>query len=184
MSIRGTSLVTAIVLLAACRADQQSDAGDRGAPPVSSAAPESTTEPDSRAAGSVCPHPARPCPGFRENDLSFVLPRDGVAREHDESEEFLAVIVASGPACSIPEPLRAEVQAGFPDRKVFSHRFECDGDSENNVSYTGADERLGFLAVYAGRSRSEGDSVLASILAVGSWPDANLRRMHVRYVHP
>lgn len=32
------------------------------------------------APGSPCPDPARPCPGFRPHDLSFVLPRDGAAR--------------------------------------------------------------------------------------------------------
>ncbi|HEX8904263.1 MAG TPA: hypothetical protein VF771_05435 [Longimicrobiaceae bacterium] len=57
-----------------------------------------------RRVGQVCPDPAHPCPGrFRPHELSFVLPRDSTARDEFRSEAFYAVILRSGPNCSIPE---------------------------------------------------------------------------------
>ncbi|HEX2190737.1 MAG TPA: hypothetical protein VHG51_17645 [Longimicrobiaceae bacterium] len=134
--------------------------------------------------GRVCPDPARPCPGFRPHDLSFVLPRDGVARAEARSRPFYAVLLRSARRCGIPERERLAVQAEFPGRKVFATRFECGGDPENDVTYAGVDARYGFLAVYAGESRAQADSVLARVRAAGRFPGANLRRMQAVRVYP
>ncbi len=61
-------------------------------------------------AGTVCPDPARPCPGFKAHDLSFVLPRGGTARAEDRSHPFFAVLLRSGPRCSITEEQRRAAQ--------------------------------------------------------------------------
>ncbi|HEX2091148.1 MAG TPA: hypothetical protein VHG28_02055 [Longimicrobiaceae bacterium] len=133
--------------------------------------------------GRVCPDPVRPCPGFRPHDLSFALPRDGAARAESRSEPFYAVILRSGPRCSVAERERLAAQALFPRHKVFATRFECDGDGENDVTYTGVDARYGFLAVYAGTTRAAAERVLAGVRAGGRFPGANLRRMRAVRVH-
>ena len=139
---------------------------------------------DGQAAGRVCPDPARPCPGFGSHDLSFSLPAGGAARAEDRSAPFYAVVLRSGPRCSVGERERRAAQALFPRRKVFATRFECEGDAENNVTYTGVDARYGFLAVYAGGTRAQADTALARVRATGRFPGANLRRMRVVRVHP
>lgn len=134
--------------------------------------------------GRVCGDPAHPCPGFRAHDLSFVLPRGGTARAEARSDVFYAVILRSAPRCSIPERDRAAAQALFPGRKVFSQRFECDGDVENNVTYTSVNRSLAFLAVYAGSTRQQANATLARVARTGRFPGANLRRMQVVFVYP
>jgi len=134
--------------------------------------------------GRVCGNPARPCAGFEPHDLSFVLPRGGTARAEARSDTFYAVILRSAPACSIPEDDRAATQALFPGRKVFSQRFECDGEVENNVTYTNVSPGRAFLALYAGSTREQGAAILATVERNGRFPGANLRRMRVVYVYP
>ena len=134
-------------------------------------------------AAETCPDPASPCPGFREHDLSFTRETDGVARAEERSAPFFAVILASGKACSIPEKERVRIQKLFPKRKVFSSRFECDGDVENNVKYTNTRETAAFVAVHGGASRAEADKVAAEARAKG-FADANVREMQVLLVHP
>jgi hypothetical protein len=134
--------------------------------------------------GRVCPDPARPCAGFRAHDLSFVLPGDGVASAEARSDSFYAVILRSGPRCSIPERQRVAAQRLFPGRKVFSQRFECDDDIENNVTYSRVRTSLAFLAVYAGRTRREANATLAAVARTGRYPGANLRSMRVVYNYP
>ncbi len=135
-------------------------------------------------AAAVCADPARPCPGFKAHDLSFLLPRDGKARAEVRSAPFYAVILKSGARCSIPEDERLDAQKRVPASKVFSARFGCDDDSENNVSYTNVDPKAGFLAVHAGPDRAAGDAMLARIKALGVYPGANLRRMQAAFVYP
>ena len=131
----------------------------------------------------TCPDPANACPGFREHDLSFSRESGGMARPEERSAPFYAVILASGKACSIPEKERVRIQNLFPKRKVFSSRFECDGDVENNVRYTDTTEGTAFVAVHGGTSRAEADKVAAEARARG-FPDANVRQMQVVLVHP
>ncbi len=134
--------------------------------------------------GRPCPDPARPCAGFQPHDLSFVLPADGAARAEDRSATFYAVILRTARRCAVGERERLAAQGLFPGRKVFATRWECEGDAENNVTYTGVDARYGFLAVYAGDTRARADAALARVKATGRFPGANLRRMQVVRVHP
>jgi len=136
------------------------------------------------AAPAVCADPAKPCAGFKPHDLSFALPRDGVPRAEVRSAPFFAVILVSGAPCRVTERERAEAQALFPEAKVFSARFECDGDVENNVTYTNVDPKAGFLAVHAGSDRAAADAMLARVKATGRFQGANVRRMEAVFVYP
>jgi hypothetical protein len=133
---------------------------------------------------TVCADPAKPCDGFRANDLSFALPRDGVARGEVRSASFYAVVLVSGKRCSLTEAQRLEAQAMFPGSKVFSARFGCDDDPENNVSYTNVDPEAGFLAVHAGADRPAAQAMLERVKASGRFPGANIRRMQAVFVYP
>ncbi len=136
------------------------------------------------AQAQVCPDPAKPCAGFKENDLSFVLPKDGVARDEVKSPPFWAVILRTADPCTIQDKERAAAQALFPRNKVFHTRFECDGDVENNVTYTNVNAKFGFLAVYAGEERTAAEALLEQVKAAGKFPGANLRRMQAVFVSP
>lgn len=136
------------------------------------------------AEGQLCPDPARPCPGFKPHDLSFQLPANGKARPEARSASFYAVILRTTGRCRVTEAERVEVQALFPHNKVFSMRFECDGDVENNVTYTNVNVQYGFLAVYAGDSAAAAKELLTQVNALGRFPGANIRRMQVVLVYP
>jgi hypothetical protein len=107
-----------------------------------------------------------------------------MARDEVRSNSFYAVVLRSGPDCSIAEADRVAAQRLFPGRKVFSQRFECDGDVENNVSYTNVTANRAFLAVYAGTNRQQASATLAQATRTGRFPGANLRQMRVVYVYP
>ena len=134
-------------------------------------------------AAEVCGDPAQPCAGFHEHDLSFARESTGTARAQEVSAAFFAVILESAERCAIPEAERRRIQAQFPARKVFSSRFECDGDVENNVQYTNVDEKRAFVAVYGGSTQGDAEKVLAEAKAKG-FAGANVRRMQVMLVHP
>ena len=141
--------------------------------------------PEARAeAPKVCFEPARPCAGFKANDLSFPLANDGRARAEQRSAPFFAVILKTAKGCTVKRAEADEIQALFPDRKVFHSRFECDGDVENNVSYSNLDPRAGFIAVYAGEGRAAAGEMLARVKAMKRFPGANLRGMQVIYNSP
>jgi hypothetical protein len=141
--------------------------------------PGGYTHAGAQPVGRICANPAHPCPGFHANDLSFVLDRRPIPRAEQRSAAFYAVILRSAPNCGILEPERVAAQAQFPGRKVFSSRFECDEDVENNVSYTGVAEHTAFLAVYAGATRPAAAAFLRTVVASRRWPGANLRLMRV-----
>ena len=132
----------------------------------------------------VCPDPQAPCAGFKAHDLSFPLPKDGKAYGDIKSAPFYAVILLSGERCAFTEAQRAEAQKLLPRSKVFSTRFECDDDVENNVTYTNVDSKRGFLAVYGGEDAATAGKVLEQVKATGKFPGANLRRMQVVFVTP
>lgn len=133
---------------------------------------------------AVCADPAKPCAGFRPHDLSFALPKDGVARAEVRSAPFFAVMLASGARCGFKEAQRLEAQALFPEAKVFSARFGCDDDAENNVSYTNVDPKAGFMAVHAGADRAAAQAMLERVKATGRFPGANVRQMQAVFVYP
>lgn len=133
--------------------------------------------------GRVYSDPARPCPGTKPHDVCFARPTDGVARDEFRSAPFYAVILRTAAPCTISERERLAVQALFPRRKVFSLRFECDDDIENNVTYTNVNPRYGFMAVYASTSRERAAAFLRRVQASGRFPGANLRRMQAVLVY-
>jgi hypothetical protein len=139
---------------------------------------------DATPPGVVHPDPDVPDPRFKPHQLPFELPADGVARAEFRSERFYAVLLASPPACSVTEAQRLEIQAQFPGRKVFTTRFECDGEDEELVTYSNVKAGVGFIAVFAGRTLAEAKGFLATVLASGKYPGANLRRMQVVLVTP
>jgi len=142
--------------------------------------PAAANEPAPRPCGD----PAKPCAGFKEHDLSFPLPTDAVARTHAQSTQFYAVMLLTAERCLITENRRKEVQAQFPGRKVFAMRFQCDEKVENNVTYSNVNDKLAFLAVYAGEGREAAEALLGQARKMGKFAGANLRRIHVVYVYP
>ena len=132
----------------------------------------------------VCPDPAKPCAGFKDNDLSFPLPDDRKTRAEARSAPFFAVILKTAERCKLEPGQARQVQRLFPRNKVFYTRFECDDDPENNVSYTNSNPKLGFLAVYAGEERAAAQEFLDQVDALGLFPGANLRRMQAVVVYP
>ena len=135
--------------------------------------------------GKVQPDPTHPCRDtFKPHELCFETPRDGVARADYFSEPFYAVILRSAERCTVAEEERVRVQKLFPRSKVFSMRFHCDENIEENVGYTNVDEKLGFLAVYAGPALKEANARLAEAKATGRFPGANIRKMQARLVYP
>ena len=132
----------------------------------------------------VCPDPAKPCAGFRDHDLSFILPADGKARAEARSAPFFAVMLKTTAPCAEVEAERRELQSLFPRHKVFANRFECDGDAENNVRYTNADPKRGFIAVYGGMTRAEAEALLEKAQALHRFAGANVRRMQAVLVSP
>src|SRR3954465_12174599 len=80
--------------------------------------------------GEVCADPAQACDsaeGFKPNELPFRIGKKfAFDRGEDRSPPFYAVILKSAKLCEIEEKERLELQAQFPHRKVFVHRFHCD----------------------------------------------------------
>jgi hypothetical protein len=136
------------------------------------------------AQGHIQPDPAKPCgnTSFKPHELCFETPKDDVARAEFLSEEFYAIILRTAARCSIPEADRADVQRQFPHLKVFSPRFQCDDDVEENINYTNVNEAYGFIAVYAGRTLKEAKARLREVKAMARFPGANIRKMQARIV--
>ncbi|MBC8024710.1 MAG: hypothetical protein H7Y89_01850 [Steroidobacteraceae bacterium] len=138
------------------------------------------------AQGKIDPDPANPCSdgNFKRHELCFKTPNDGVARAEILSESFYAVILKTADRCTITEAERLEAQGRFPKTKVFSMRFQCDDDIEENISYTNVNDKFGFLAVYAGLTLREAKVRLAEVKATGRFPGANIRRMQAKLIYP
>jgi hypothetical protein len=138
------------------------------------------------AQGRVEPDPVKPCSdaNFKIHELCFKTPGDGVARAEILSESFYAVILKTAGRCTIAEDERLQAQRRFPGSKVFSTRFFCDDDVEENVAYTNVNDKFGFLAVYAGLTLKEAKARLAEVKATGIFPGANIRKMQARLVYP
>jgi hypothetical protein len=136
--------------------------------------------------GKVQPDPARSCSDrrFKPHELCFETPKDGLARAEYLSERFYAIILKTAERCTISEKQRLQTQRLFPHTKVFSMRFDCDENIEENINYTNVSDKFGFLAVYAGPSLKEANSRLAEVKATGQFPGANIRRMQARLVYP
>jgi hypothetical protein len=136
--------------------------------------------------GKVQPDPTVPkiaCQGFKPHELCFERPRDGLARTEYLSEPFYAVILKTTEPCAVAEEERLQAQALFPRSKVFSMRFQCDDNIEENITYTNVDAKFGFLAVHAGTTLEEAKKRLAEVNATGRFPGANIRKMQAKLVY-
>jgi hypothetical protein len=138
------------------------------------------------AQGKVHPDPAKPCSNgsFKPHELCFETPKDEIARAEYLSESFYAIILKTAERCTISEEERLKTQSLFPQTKVFSMRFSCGENIEENIRYTNVNDNVGFLAVYAGRSLKEAKSRLAKVKATGRFPGANVRKMKAVLVYP
>jgi len=137
--------------------------------------------------GKVQPDPNDPkkaCRGFKPHELCFETPKDGVARVEYLSEPFYAVILKTTEPCMITEEERLQTQALFLRSKVFSNRFQCDDNIEENIAYTNVDSKFGFLAVYAGTTLEEAKKRLAEVNATGRFTGANIRKMQAKLLYP
>jgi hypothetical protein len=131
----------------------------------------------------ICGNPNLPCKTsvtFQPHDLPFRISETTVM---DDTELFYAIILKSVRAneddCNtfVPEPVRLEAQALFPDRKVFASRCV---DAES-LFYTNVDSQFRIMAVYAGTTLAEAKRVLATVTATGKYPSAYLRRMRTGF---
>ena len=134
--------------------------------------------------GKVHPEPSTSCPSFKPHHLCFDLPKDGIARGEYFSEPFYAIILKTIEPCSISEKERLKVQALFPRSKVFFVRFGCIDDIEEYIRYTNVNDKVGFLAVYAGATVKEANVRLSEVKATGKFPGANIRKMQAVVVFP
>lgn len=135
-----------------------------------------------RAQGKVNPDPR--LSQEKPHEISFEVPNDGIARGEYRSEPFYAILLKTARPCSVTEPERLAVQALLPDNKVFSTRFGCDGDVEENITYTNIDPKFGFIAVFAGFTRPQAEKLLATVRAMSKFPGANIRRIEAVLVYP
>jgi hypothetical protein len=128
---------------------------------------------------TVCGNPNVTCGGeitFHPNDLPMRVPRGAVIFD---SDFFYAVILRSVPSpeesCDnfIPEPERLAAQTLFPNNKVFTSRCAEPGQ----ISYSNTNPKAQFMAVYAGMTLAEANSMRARVKATGKFPGANIRRM-------
>ena len=132
--------------------------------------------------GKVCAEPDKPCAGFKPNELSFAIGTPfKFDRGRDKSQAFYAVILQSAPICKIADEERLKAQKAFPGAKVFLHRYFCE-DFGDKVTYSNINEKVGFVAVYAGDTEADARKVLAQAKAAG-YADANFRRMEAIVVY-
>jgi len=138
------------------------------------------------APGKVQPDPTSSCSekSFKPHELCFETPKDEIARAEFLSEPFYAVILRTSAPCTITEAERLDTQRLFPRAKVFSMRFYCDENIEENISYTNVNDKFGFLAVYAGLTMKEAKARLEEVKATGKFQGANIRKMQARFVYP
>ena len=146
---------------------------------------------DFQTHSKVCSNPDQTCKtevyDFQPNELSFKLPSKLVWQSGYFSAEFYAVMLRSVKAREDYNPMddqpcvdivseteRLDIQAKFPNHKVFSSRNGCG----TRVFYTQNNEKYNFVAVYAGEDKTTALTVLEQAKQLG-FPDANLRKMQV-----
>lgn len=122
------------------------------------------------------PHPSD------TQDVHFELSCDDVARSDYQSEPFYAILLNTMPRCSVTDKQWQDIQHRFPDNKVFATRYQC--NDEAVINYTNVDEKYGFIAVYAGRTKEEAQRLLRKINTLRVFPDANIRLMQAVLEYP
>ncbi|HYS53009.1 MAG TPA: hypothetical protein VER58_04490 [Thermoanaerobaculia bacterium] len=137
--------------------------------------------------GKICPDPRNSkCVGWTWHDLGFATPKDEVARDEFRSGTFYAVVLKTIPKCSITRAQLADIQKLFPANKVFASRMGCESEegSDEAISYTNVNAKVGFIAVYAGATPAQAAEFLKRVNATGKYPGANVRKMQAVLVYP
>lgn len=136
-----------------------------------------------KRSGKVCGDPTVKCKAaenFQPYDLAFDTGKNFVIAE---SAPFYGIVLKSKKLkdygdCSNPtfsEPEREEIQKMFPRNKVFA--LNCT-ESGNNY-YTGVDQKIVFIAVYAGDSLAAANAFLKKVAAAQKFPGTRVRKMQV-----
>ena len=158
--------------------------------------PEPSPTPARQAANSVCPDPAKPChhknKRFDDWELSFKLPAKLMANKLYKSGPFYALILKEygyvedcdgGEYVIAAEDERKQLQRTQPARKVFVD-YQCPNMAAVGYDFPGrADsEKIlisNFLAIYAGQTKAEADSLRAELKA--KYPKAVIKQMTANY---
>ncbi len=134
--------------------------------------------------GKICGDPNVKC---RTNDVTFEpfeipfeIPK---TRAVYSSELFYAVILQSVSNSTdncinaFSEDKRLKMQILFPNNKVFA--LKC--DEFNTIYYTGVNNNVGFMAVYAGKSLTEAKAFLKKVEETKKFKGANIRRLRAEF---
>jgi hypothetical protein len=130
--------------------------------------------------GKICGDPKQPC-GYAKNFQIHELPFDtGRNFAIANSEYFYAVVLESeklkpDDSCerAFPEKRRLEIQALFPNNKVFVVR--CPEPGTN--FYTNVSQDVSLMAVFAGKTSAKAKAFLAAVRATGKFKNVSLRLM-------
>ena len=128
--------------------------------------------------------PGGPGPDGETHQLDVEWPKDGIARAEFRSEEFYAIILKSGPRCSLTETERKTIQDEFPRNKVFMDYFQCDEPSEDYVRYSNVNPDYSFIAVFGGLTVEDARMLFNSMDLETKFPGANIRNMRAVLVYP
>jgi hypothetical protein len=114
------------------------------------------------------------------NDLCVNWTKDATARAEYRSEFFYIVVLKTTEKCDASEKERLELQKLFPKNKVFLEENGCSGDEEKRTLYEGiGDDDHSFIAVSAGKTKTEAEKFLQIVKAAKTFPGANVRRTQV-----
>jgi hypothetical protein len=138
----------------------------------------------------ICSNPDLPCESeqytFEKYDLSFKLPEKLTWLNTYQSESFYAILLKSvktttnkGNCQYVAEPERLEIQAMFPNHKVFASHIGCNDVSPDMIAYTNVNSGYNFLAIYAGHTLKEAKQLLKEIKKKTKFSDLNVRKMQV-----
>lgn len=118
-----------------------------------------------------------------QHQLRFEFPNDQVARAEFRSEEFYAIILQSGPKCSLTNHDRAQIQELFPENKVFMDLFGCGDNIEENITYTNINADYAFIAVFGGLNFEQANQLFKQHDLAAKFPGANIRKMQAVLVY-
>lgn len=118
-----------------------------------------------------------PAPDCGLNDICFESIAGDPTGETEFSRYFYVVVLKTTERCGVTEPERQKAKKLFPKNKAFSVKPECEEELSNNAGYEGIGEPgFGYVAVYAGQTKAEGQKFLQTVKAAKKYPGANLRK--------
>lgn len=120
---------------------------------------------------------------FKQHELSFQFPNDGLARAEFKSEEFYAIILKSAAKCSLTNEDRLQIQELFPNNKVFMDLFACEEYIEEFVTYTNTNPDYAFIAVFGGTNLEQAKQLFEQYDLATKFPGANIRKMQAVLVY-